>query len=58
MGKYYSSAANSDAFADNNRFTVANLDIFSNCFGCSDRITVRDFRISDVEPDSAQVKYV
>ena len=58
MGKYYSTAAHSNAFTYSNWFAVANVDIFSACVRCGDRIAVRDFRISAIERDSAQVKYV
>ena len=55
MGKYYSTAANSDAFTDSDGFALANIDSFGFAFWFASGITCRDVCISDREPDAGQV---
>ena len=61
MGKYYSTAANSNALADSNYFPLANsdsrrersIDVFA--FRFSTGVTLGDIRVSDREPESDEV---
>ena len=55
LGKYYSSSADSDAFADTNSFAIADIDIFSKAGQSACCITFSDVRVSDLEPDTGQV---
>ena len=55
LGKYYSSSADSDAFADTNCFAIANIDIFSWADQFAGCVAFSDVRISDLEPDAGQV---
>ena len=55
MGKYYSTATDSNAFANSDCFALANLDIFTRADRFCDRIALCDLRISDLERDAGQV---
>ena len=55
MGKYYSTAADSNAIADANSFALANRDLFSRAERQRDGLAFSDVRISDFESDPAQV---
>ena len=55
MGKYYSTAPDSDALAHANSFALANLDIFSRAEQSAGGIPFSNVRVSDLEPDPAQV---
>jgi hypothetical protein len=53
LGKYYSTAANSNALADSNGFALANIDIFA--FRFAGGIAFSDVCVSDLEPDARQI---
>ena len=55
MGKHYSAAADSNAVADANSFALANLDIFSRAEQSAGGTPFSNVRVSDLEPDPAQV---
>lgn len=55
MGKHYSAAADSNAVTHANRFAIADRDNFSGAEHERDGFTFGDVRISDLEPDPAQV---
>ena len=50
MGKYHSTASNSDAFANTSGFGLANVDIVGFAFWFAGGITFSDIRVSDREP--------
>jgi hypothetical protein len=55
LGKYYSTAPDSDALAHANGFAIANRDLFSRAERQRNGLAFSDVRISDFESDPAQV---
>ena len=55
MGKYYSAASNSDAFADSSGFGLANIDSIGFAFWFAGGITCSDIRFPDLKPDARRV---
>jgi hypothetical protein len=61
LGKYYSTAANSNALADSNYFALANsdsrrersIDIFTSWFSAG--VTLGNIRVSDRQPEPDEV---
>ena len=55
MGKYYSTAANSDAIANSDSRRERSIDIFARAGQSAGRVTLIDVRVSDLERDADEV---